>query len=61
MAGLDLCVITIAIVWMPQIFVTKKMDVALQDVRPDGEDRVVRKVRQYYFYIQYTGNESFVN
>ena len=46
MAGLDLCVIKIAIVWMTQRFVTKMMDIALQDVRPDGKEAVVKKVRQ---------------
>ena len=45
MASLDSIVKTIAIVWT-QSLVKKKVDIALQDVHPDGQEKIVNNVRQ---------------
>ena len=45
LASLDSIVQKIAIVWT-QCLVTKSVESAIQDVRPDGQEAIVNKVRQ---------------
>ena len=46
LASLDSCVSTTAIVRTLKRHVTEMVDIALQNVRPDGKESVVNKVRQ---------------
>ena len=55
MASLETSVNTIAIVWV-QRFVQEITVIALKDVRLDGQEMIVNKVRQSYLH-DVTGNK----